>query len=85
MDKIIKITEITTINDWVETVTNFEVSVSVDGKSEYLSLSSCEECPEDATFDRELSGVFNVTSMLELVYEYAKKGYELKLEKLEEK
>ncbi len=82
MEKIIKITE-------VKTSGHFEATVSVDGKIESLLLVYLDKYydhPEKATFeDMTKTGICNVIEMLQLVHEYAKKGYDLKIKKLEVK
>lgn len=81
--KVITIIEVT--HNWSdEVVGSFEVGIKVDDKSEWLSVSNLEERPEDASFERDLSSILGVTRMLEMIHEYTKKGYELKIEKLED-
>ncbi len=60
-----------------EETTMYEVKIE-NGSG--IRLCNMGECPEDATLNRDLSGIYSVESMIREAYEAGKRGDELVFE-----
>ena len=57
--------------------------IKIDGKRVF-GISELCECPEDATFRRDLSDCNNIPSLLRRAYESGKNGEEFEIEYIKE-
>ena len=56
------------------------VGLSIETPNNRCGLYNLNECPEDATLNRDLSDIFNVPAMLQEAYNAGKAGEDLVFE-----
>lgn len=53
----------------------YSIKVTSDSGSEReLEFTHCEDCPEDATLDRDYKDIKNIKTLLNIAYEAGKQG-----------